>query len=156
MIITTHVPGKGTDVQRYTRGFLTLMAHIWADHIGRPWVDGNGVTHPPLPPLYETEVRYQPEPNSGTGFEQFDSPWQVYQRGHGDCDDLVGWRLAELLARGVRRAKIDIVRGTGDKSNAMHARITLPNGATDDPSIKMIRRESVRKYGRPDVPRRKV
>lgn len=145
MHIVTHLPGEGEEAREECFALLTLLARIWARHLSRPWKDKNGRVRPPLPPLYQTEVRYQEEPNSGSGFEQFDSPWQVFERGHGDCDDLVGWRLAELIARGVRGAKVDIVRGTGAKSNRMHARLKLPNGATDDPSIRMLREESKRR-----------
>lgn len=145
MIVVTHLPGEGEDARGECYALLTVLARIWARHLPRPWKDKEGRIRPPLPPLYTTAVRYQEEPNSGTGFEQFDSPWQVYERGHGDCDDLVGWRLAELLARGVRGARVDIVRGTGEKSNRMHARMKLPNGATDDPSLRMLRAESIRK-----------
>ena len=52
----------------------------------------------PLPSLYASAIRFRPEPDRGTGTEYFDDPWTVLARGYGDCDDLVIWRVGELLA----------------------------------------------------------
>lgn len=56
----------------------------------------------PIPLLYTTAIRYQPEPWAGQGIEEFADPWTVFERGWGDCDDLVIYRGAELLVRGFR------------------------------------------------------
>jgi len=53
-----------------------------------------------LPPLHRSGVRYQPEPTYGQGFEEFALPFETRARGFGDCDDLVMWRLAELMLSG--------------------------------------------------------
>lgn len=53
-----------------------------------------------LPPLYQSGVRYAPEPTYGQGIEDFALPFDTYQRGEGDCDDLVIWRLFELYVAG--------------------------------------------------------
>lgn len=52
-----------------------------------------------VPPLYSGAVVYQEEP-AGQGFEEFAPIPQVLQRGWGDCDDLVPWRVAELREMG--------------------------------------------------------
>jgi len=54
----------------------------------------------PLPLLYFSHIRFQPEPWSGSGTEEFAHPWLVHKRGWGDCDDLVIYRAAELCVRG--------------------------------------------------------
>jgi len=51
-----------------------------------------------LPSLYRSGIRFRPEPQRGSGVEYFDDPWTVLKRGYGDCDDLVLWRVGELLA----------------------------------------------------------
>lgn len=52
-----------------------------------------------VPPLYSSGVVYQEEP-AGQGFEEFAPLCHVLQRGWGDCDDLVPWRVAELREAG--------------------------------------------------------
>lgn len=56
----------------------------------------------PLPLLYSTNIRYEREPWAGEGLEEFADPYTVIKRGWGDCDDLVIYRGAELLARNLR------------------------------------------------------
>jgi len=56
----------------------------------------------PLPPLYQSGIRYQLEPNHGKGWEDFSNPWQTLSRGWGDCDDLILYRLTELRLKGER------------------------------------------------------
>src|SRR6266576_1882004 len=54
----------------------------------------------PLPPLYSTKVRFRPEPWGGK-VEEFADIQTVFERGWGDCDDLVGIRCAELQEEGI-------------------------------------------------------
>lgn len=49
-------------------------------------------TRPALPLLYQSGVRYRQENRT----EWWLGPRDVYARGHGDCEDLVAWRVAEL------------------------------------------------------------
>lgn len=88
----------------------------------------------PLPFLYETNVRYQAEPQTGTGIEEFASPWMVLQRGWGDCDDLVIWRIAELLHAG-RPSHARILRlGT-----RYHCQVTRDfDGLIEDPCLQRL------------------
>ena len=85
---------------------------------------------PALPPLYKSGVIYSPEPNKGTGVEDFADPWTCYARKWGDCDDLVIWRLAELLHSG-ERVPAPQVRRAGTR---MHVLIRRANGTLEDPS----------------------
>lgn len=51
---------------------------------------------PPFPLLYESGVRYKEDP---PGQENWKDCWGVLKDGHGDCDRLVSWRVAELRVR---------------------------------------------------------
>jgi hypothetical protein len=52
----------------------------------------------PIPPLYESGVRYKEDP---PGEENWKDCLAVLKDGHGDCDRLVSWRVAELIAAGI-------------------------------------------------------
>ena len=80
------------DIGRWSMDALLHMGEV---------VTSYNVSHPAFanaPLLYDTGVVYQLDPE--------DEPWmtfdQVYARGAGDCEDLGGWRAAELRARGWR------------------------------------------------------
>lgn len=89
----------------------------------------------PLPPLYSTGIRYEEEPNAGQ-FEQWKCPIQTFEDGWGDCDDLVIYRLAELLAAG-ERASSQCMYETrqGRMTGRMHVRVRRADGSTEDPSF---------------------
>jgi hypothetical protein len=109
-----------------------------------------------LPPLYQSGVRFAFEPGHGTGQEDFAQPPVVYTRRFGDCDDLVNWRLSELLAQSLPKGFLD---GTSDTQlqalNALrlgvarrklphtmcqwvgtqlHVMVRHPDGSIEDPS----------------------
>ena len=87
----------------------------------------------PLPPLYESGIRYALEPNHGSGWEDFSNPWQTLQRGWGDCDDLILYRLIELGLSGERaRCRAEWV------GNGVHVLIRRGDGITmEDPSLRL-------------------
>ncbi len=103
----------------------------------------------PIPPLYESNVDYEPEP--WTDREQFDDILTCLRRGWADCDDLCAWRVAELQEQGVN-ADIRIYWRYFDASGRrvsesmvarkmppgvkmlMHVEVRLPNGKIEDPS----------------------
>lgn len=110
-----------------------------------------------LPPLYASGVVFQLEPNHGSGEEDFAQPPTVYARGWGDCDDLINYRLTELLAaqlpagfhtmRTARQTRV-LMRlrarmGAGQTASTicrweggdMHVLVRLANGREEDPSI---------------------
>lgn len=87
----------------------------------------------PLPPLYRTKVRYQSEPNAGSGIEEFADPYTVYERGWGDCDDLVIYRGGELLAAGYP-CHARILRHT--EMNKYHTQLRRDfDGVIEDPCL---------------------
>lgn len=85
----------------------------------------------PLPPLYSTRVRYQPEPPRTQ--EQWQTAPQVLQSGYGDCEDLASYRAAELRMRG-EPARVRVVR-TGVRR--WHAIVQRGDGAIEDPSRRL-------------------
>lgn len=59
--------------------------------------------HPNTPPIFSSGIRYKPEL---PGQEQWLTIPYILMRGHGDCEDLAAWRVAELRLRGGdRKAK---------------------------------------------------
>lgn len=85
-----------------------------------------------LPPLYQSGVRFAYEPQHGTGLEMFDLPPVVYQRGTGDCDDLVIWRICELVASGERATCRAYYRGP-----SLHVAVRRQDQSVEDPAIML-------------------
>lgn len=92
-----------------------------------------------VPRLYDTAVQFRPEPGAGQPGvpERFDNVAQVLGRGWGDCDDLVGWRLAELWLFG-EPAHRRIVWPEGLPH--YHAQLRRADGSIEDPSAYMRRK----------------
>jgi hypothetical protein len=87
-----------------------------------------------LPPLYESGIVYQEEPQHGSGVECFDLPMVVLERGWGDCDDLCIYLIAELLSQNIKaEASIADWKSQG----GMHVQVRLPDGTIEDPSMKL-------------------
>lgn len=90
----------------------------------------------PLPPLYETSIRYQGEPWAGEGVEEFADPYTVLERGWGDCDDLLIYRGGELLARDLQchpRILHQI------ETNKYHTQLTRDfDGIIEDPCLQRL------------------
>lgn len=94
-------------------------------------------TDPPIPPLYDSGVKYENVRHDENGNE-VDDFWQdiftSYARKAADCEDLVAWRIAELRMRGID-AKPYITQyllPNGDQK--FHIRVVWPNGFIEDPS----------------------
>jgi len=83
-----------------------------------------------LPPLRESGIRWEPE--KFPGWEEWAPPPLVYARGFGDCDDIVLWRLAELLAAG-EKAHPQVLRDWQDGVR-YHVAIRRADGSEEDPS----------------------
>lgn len=83
-----------------------------------------------LPPLYRSGIRYQQEPNHGSGNEDFKLPNVTYADKWGDCDDLVIYRVWELLCQGEQASCRAVWQ-----DNAVHVLVRRANGALEDPSI---------------------
>ncbi len=80
------------------------------------------------PPLYDAGVRYKIEKK-----EAFRNVDEVYSHGWGDCDDLAGWRVAELHVTGEDPGAWADVYRTGPKR--LHAIVARSDGRVEDPSL---------------------
>lgn len=107
----------------------------------------------PLPSLYHPDcnhIRYQPEPWAGEGVEEFADPYTVFERGWGDCDDLIIFRGGQLRSVGLR-AHARILHQTD--SNKYHTQLTRDfDGIVEDPSLERIYRQNpsmLQRYRKP-------
>lgn len=88
-----------------------------------------------VPPLYAARVAYRPEPQ---GLEDWDALDVVWPRGYGDCEDLAGWRAAELREAGERaRADCYVSRVSSDGRRVWHCIVVREDGTVEDPSIQL-------------------
>lgn len=101
----------------------------------------------PIPPLYESGVRYKADP---PGREDWKDCRAVLRDKHGDCDRLVAWRVGELRAVGIAAEPVlkwqwvprDIMLEIGypkryvPKSGVwlVHCLVRWPDGSIEDPS----------------------
>lgn len=102
----------------------------------------------PLASFASSGIRYRPEPEDAL-CEEWVDPYIVKERGHGDCDDMVIWRLAEILNANKYNPRdlgaplpawpmVARIKGTG----SYHVYIRHRNGAQEDPAKDMLK-----KYG---------
>lgn len=81
-------------------------------------------------PIYSSGVVFRSEPQAGHGVELYQSIPEVLAQGWGDCDDLAGWRCAELVHAG-ERADVSLTRvGAGE----WHAVVVRADGSIEDPA----------------------
>lgn len=86
------------------RHFAPLILAVQAMIIVNKWHIQRGIerakrgTGAPVPPLYASGVRYKEDP---PGEENWKDCLAVIKDGHGDCDRLVSWRVAELNVAGI-------------------------------------------------------
>lgn len=87
-----------------------------------------------LPDLYRSGVRYRKSPVSGI-YEDFALPLTVYERGWGDCDNLVVYRCSELCAAGTYALPKIYWRVRDGVVKVYHAEVrVLSSGRVEDPS----------------------
>ncbi len=115
------IPGSETLLSANIRRVIRAIAECWVEQLKRH----------PLPPLYKSGVIYKPEPTSNP-YEVFSDPYTTYLEGWGDCDDLVIWRIAEVLASGSEAWPV-AMRKIG--TTRYHVAVRLENGDEEDPSI---------------------
>lgn len=90
-----------------------------------------------VPDPYKSKVKYLQEPPEWRGVEHLDNFAICIARGWGDCDDLVGWRVAFLRQNGEPTAKPRVIWPQGE--SRFHARIRRANLDEEDPSISLKR-----------------
>lgn len=111
------------DGSKSVKELVEALARIWARRLRKL----------PLPALYRSAIRYEPEQHQGK-FEDWQSPIVTFERGLGDCDDLVIYRLAELLAKG-ENASVQVMSLRSASGVRMHVRVRRGDGSVEDPSI---------------------
>lgn len=85
-----------------------------------------------IPPLYRSGVVYQREAG---GEDEWLDVLRVLTLGHGDCEDLVGYRLAELRASGEDvTARPEILHYLVDGVTYYHVLVARSDGTVEDPS----------------------
>lgn len=126
--------GSELDRARSERALATMLhalARINADYL---------LTHPEVPSLYASNVRYQAERYPA---EEWQAIPALYARGEGDCEDLACARVAELVVRsGVQARPTFRFRrlnhhGEPDISGRFslyHILVELRDGTVEDPS----------------------
>lgn len=98
---------------------------------------------PQTPALYSVRgLRFLPERQAGSGVELYQTIPEVIAQGWGDCDDLAGWRAAELICSGEPGARPDLIRVAGPSSAPYwHAVVRRASGAIEDPAAIVRARE---------------
>jgi hypothetical protein len=92
----------------------------------------------PLPPLYSAGVVYDREPmcRYDSGEERICEEWltahAAYARRKADCDDLGGWRAAELRLQGEAATPLARPSAAG-----WHIIVRRGDGSIEDPSAKL-------------------
>ena len=103
----------------------------------------------PLPSFYGPEcrhIRYQPEPWAGQGVEEFADPYTVFERGWGDCDDLIIFRGGQLRSVGLP-CHARILHQT--TTNKYHTQLTRDfDRVVEDPSLFCLYRQNPDQYQR--------
>lgn len=116
MLVTIDVPPTARALRALLGGLVALDRVILRDQ--------------ELPPLYESGIRYQPEP---PGQERWCRVDEIWRRKYGDCEDLVGARVAELQLRG--EAAFQDVKKSGFRR--FHALVRRGDGTLEDPSLRL-------------------
>jgi hypothetical protein len=86
--------------------------------------------HPETPRLYESGVRYEEEP--GTQDDWNDIP-ETLSLGVGDCEDLAGWRIAELRIAGELTAMPRVSVFAEGNRVTYHVAVRRAAGLIEDP-----------------------
>ena len=117
---------------------MALRASIDADGIEEleGWLEGlvradlSQLRRGLVPPLYQSGVRYRREER---GREDWQTARAAMRTRFGDCEDLAGWRAADLRLVGIdARAKVrDVAPGL------KHVVVELPDGSIEDPSKRL-------------------
>lgn len=142
MDVRTTIPGRGHALSLSIQDVLTGIARAWSREFRRAAAAGR-----PYPVLYRSHVRFRHEP-PGQDFEEWADPPTVLRRGYGDCDDLIIYRLAELLAVG-EQASVQVMRELEDPSDPrnprdtgrFHVAIRRQDGTEEDPSRILLTRQ---------------
>ena len=156
LVATLHITlpdGDGNDGLDEYRHFAPILlaldamvaVNLW--HIRRALKRAEKGLGAPVPPLYASGVIYKEDP---PGEENWCDLYVVMQMGHGDCDRLCAWRIAELRAAGIEAQPLikwqkvpkDVMMSMGHPANMIpdvgvdmvHVQVQWPDGHIEDPS----------------------
>lgn len=104
--------------------FLALLTNINVDFLKQ---------FPNTTSLYKAGIIYRQE---GLGLESWKSVPIVLEDGFGDCEDLACWLAAEYRVKGINARPVWTKRQLG-RLTMYHIQTQLPDGTTEDPSIKL-------------------
>lgn len=127
MLVTVNVPASRACLTAMLEG-LTLLDMVLMEQAGG------------LPPLYESGIRYRPEP---PGRERWLNANEVLAVGVADCEDLGAYRAAELRRQGIPARAVAI--RTGRKK--FHTVVLLPDKTFEDPSVRLGMKKPTRSRG---------
>lgn len=134
MFVVTKLPGRGTDLSVSLSMIILGLAEAWSMELARN----------PLPQFSACNIKYKPEPATAEAEEWVD-PYTCRQRGHGDCDDMVIWRLAEIFVNAgydPRKGRENIPAWPAiychDDGFRYHVAIKHRNGKIEDPAKEAV------------------
>lgn len=128
--VLVHITGVGT-LRLLTEADLLSALATFADACERDLR-----AHPELPRLYKSGVRYLREL---PGIEMWQLPSEAYALGVADCEDLSGWRRAELrVYEEDPAAGIHVDKKEMDEGGLLyHITVRRGDGSIEDPSKKL-------------------
>jgi hypothetical protein len=89
--------------------------------------------HPEVPALYESGIYYSERGLTACGDDWRDIP-EILANGHGVCEDLAAWRIAELREQGVRVDPLITTTLATPDLVVYHVRVLYASGQIEDPS----------------------
>lgn len=113
---------------RSVKELLDVLIRIW----------GRRMRRFPLPELYRSGISYRVDPKTGIE-ERWQSPAKTFELGEGDCDQLVLYRAAELVAGG-EDATVQCIARRSPIGTRMHVRVLRASGRVEDPSVILSKR----------------
>lgn len=132
MYVVTRLPGQGVDLSVSLSFIILGLAEAWSLELRRN----------PLPKFDSLRIKYRPEPSDADA-EEWTDPYTTYERGYGDCDDMVIWRLAEIFVEkgyDPRNGRKNIPAWPAiyahDDGERYHVAIKHRNGELEDPALK--------------------
>lgn len=126
---------SATTPQEYCDGLRVL---VFANLL---WLRSQARAQRAVPSVYSAGVRFRPEPQAGSGVELYQTIPEVIAQGWGDCDDVTGWRVAELLCAGESGADVALVE---QAPRVWHAVARRANGQTEDVAALLRKQEVAR------------
>jgi hypothetical protein len=134
--VRINVPAFPSAIEAVAEGLVLLNMALME------YADERGVE---LPPLYETNVRYQREPRGREWWESAVDVLGVVADRSGDCEDLAAFRAAELrYYEGEDAARVRIVR---TRRGSFHAVVERADGSIEDPSRVLVNKAKGKRHG---------